>query len=82
MLSKKLAALAAVSLIAASTAASAQSASSLSLSNSPVVERAGADVEGSGQLVGTTGWILGAVALGLVIWGIIEITSDGDSTSP
>lgn len=86
MPSKLPGAIAAASLLLAATAAAAQSAGpqpagSLSLATNPAVERAGVGVEGSNQLVGTTGWILAAVALGLVIWGIIEITSD-DEDSP
>lgn len=79
MRSRKLAALAAFSLVASSSAAIAQSAQPLSLQGSPAIERAGAEVEGEGQLVGTTAWILGAIALGLVIWGIIELTDDPSS---
>ena len=75
----KLAALAALSLVASSSAAIAQSAQPLSIQGSPAVERAGAEMQGEGQLVGTTAWILAAVALGLIIWGIIELT---ESDSP
>jgi hypothetical protein len=83
MFSRKLAVLAALSLATASTVAQAQSAASLSLASSPAaVERAGATSEGSNELVGTTAWILGAIALGLVIWGIIELTDDDEPTSP
>ncbi|MBX3562737.1 MAG: hypothetical protein KF780_13105 [Sphingomonas sp.] len=82
MFSRKLAVLAAFSLATAGTVAHAQSAASLSLAPA-AVERAGADVEGANELAGTTVWILGAVALGLVIWGIIELTDDNDEpTSP
>ena len=45
------------------------------LSLSPAA-RAGAQSQGEGKLVGTTAWILGAIALGLLIWGIIELTGD------
>jgi hypothetical protein len=79
MRSRKLAALAALSMVASSSAAIAQSAQPLSLQGSPAVERAGAEMQGEGQLVGTTAWILGAIALGLIIWGIIELTEDSDS---
>lgn len=81
MLSKKLAALAALSLITASTVASAQSAQSLSLANSPVVERAGADMSDANELTGTE-IVIGVVVLGLVIWGAIELFGDDDSDSP
>jgi len=74
MRSRKLAALAALSMVASSSAAIAQSAQPLSLQGSPAVERAGAEMQGEGQLVGTTAWILAAIALGLIIWGVIELT--------
>lgn len=78
MLSKKLAALAAISMVAASSAAVAQSAPA----SAPVVSRASADVQGSNELVGTTAWILAAIALGLVVWGIVELTGDDGPSSP
>jgi hypothetical protein len=82
MLSKKLAAIAAVSLITASSAAVAQSAQPLSLTNSPAA-RASAGTSGESSLDrrGVGIYIVGAVVLGLIIWGIIELTKD-DSHSP
>ncbi len=77
MFSKKLAALAALSMITASSAAVAQSAAPLSIS-APAA-RAGEQTQGSNELVGTTAWILAAVALGLIVWGIIELTDNSDS---
>ena len=76
MLSKKLAAVAAISMISASSAAVAQSAQPLSLSNSPVVQRAGAETSGQNNLDrrGYGIYIIGAIALGLIVWGIIELT--------
>ena len=82
MLSRTLAAVAAASLIFSSSAAVAQSAQSLSLANAPTVERAGAEANGASELRGTTGWIIGAIALGLLIWGAIELFDDDDSDSP
>ena len=78
MFSKKLAALAALSMITASSAAVAQSAAPLSIDSAPAVQ-AGEPTQGSNELVGTTAWILAAIALGLIIWGIIELTSDDDA---
>ena len=78
MFSKKLAALAALSMITASSAAVAQSAAPLSIDSAPAVQ-AGESTQGSNELVGTTAWILAAIALGLIIWGIIELTDDSDS---
>lgn len=75
-----LAALAALSMIAAAPAV-AQSAAPLSLAPAA---RAGEGTQGSSELVGTTAWILAAIGLGLIVWGIIELTSDDDDapTSP
>ncbi|MGZ8282213.1 MAG: hypothetical protein ACXWUN_04580 [Allosphingosinicella sp.] len=74
---KTLAMLAAASLITASTAASAQ------VGAPQAVERTGAATTGASQLDddddgGITIWIIGAVVLGLLIWGIIELTEDDD----
>ena len=44
--------------------------------------RTGAVTEESQELVGTTAWILAAIGLGLVIWGIIELTDDDEPESP
>jgi hypothetical protein len=82
VISRKLAALAAASLIFGSSAAMAQSASPLSLANAPAVERAGADTASANELRGTTGWIIGAIALGLIIWGLIELLDDDGPDSP
>jgi len=84
MLSKKLAAIAAVSLITASSAAVAQSAQP-SRSTVPAVERSTAGVQGENDLDrrGIGIYIIGAVVLGLIIWGIIELTkSDEGPHSP
>jgi len=78
MLSKKLAALAAISMVVAPSAAIAQSAPA----SAPAVSRAGADVQGANELVGTTAWILAAIALGLIVWGIIELSGDDGPSSP
>jgi hypothetical protein len=83
MLSKKLAAIAAASLISASSAAVAQSAQPLSLSNSPAAARASAGVTGESNLDrrGVGIYIVGAIVLGLIIWGIIELTKDDNGPS-
>lgn len=74
MLSKKLAAIAAISMITASSAAVAQSAQPLSLS--PSVERAAPGMQGQSSLDrrGYGIYIVGAVVLGLIIYGIIKLT--------
>lgn len=82
MLSKKLAAVVAASVLTVSSTAVAQSAQPLSLGNAPA--RAGAVSPQASALDDRNGigiYIIGAVVLGLIIWGIIELTSD-DSTSP
>ena len=35
-----------------------------------------------GESLSTTGWVLGAIGLGLLIWGIIELTDDDKPQSP
>ena len=73
------AALAAVSLVASPVAAAAAP-----LAPPVSAAQVGDSTQGSGELVGTTAWILAAIGLGLIIWGIIELTSDDDDfpTSP
>ncbi len=44
--------------------------------------RTAAATEESEQLVGTLAWVLAAIGVGLVIWGIIELTDDDEPTSP
>ena len=44
--------------------------------------RTGSPVAEDEQLVGTTMWIVAAIGLGLVIWGIIELTDDDEPESP
>ena len=75
MLSKKLAAIAAISMITGSSAAVAQSAQPLSLSQNPAVERASAGTAGQSNLDrrGYGIYIVGIIVLGLVAWGIYEL---------
>jgi hypothetical protein len=80
VISRTLAAVAAASLAFGSSAALAQSAAPLSVA--PAVERAGADTTANNELRGTTGWIIGAIALGLIIWGAIELFDDDEPESP
>ena len=60
--------------------------SALALTLAPIAAQAAprtaAPVEEAEELRGTTGWIIGAVVLGLIIWGIIELTKDDDPESP
>jgi hypothetical protein len=83
MLSKKLAALAALSLMVGSSAAVAQSAQPLSLSNSPAIERAGAEAEGENRLesIGILP-IIGVVVVVLAILALTDTWPFDDSDSP
>jgi hypothetical protein len=74
---KKILAAAAAASMVLGTAASASSAQSLSLRNAP---RAATAVGESNEQLGAAAWVLGAIGLGLVVWGIVELTDD-DSDS-
>lgn len=78
MRSSKLAALAALSLFIGTSAASAQVAAA----SPALVERAGAPARDASDLRGTTGWIIGAIVLGLLIWGGIELFGDDEEDAP
>lgn len=82
MISRKLAAIVAASLIVSSSAAVAQSAQPLSLANSPAASRAGAELEGASELNRTTLFVVGAIVLGLIVWGAIEVLGDDDEDTP
>jgi len=77
MISRKIAAAIAGSLILSSSVAVAQSAQPLSLANSPAV-RASAESPDSSELRGTSLYVLGAIVLGLVVWGAIELLNNDD----
>lgn len=82
MLSRKMAVMVAASLLTASSAAVAQTAQPLSLSNSPAV-RAGANV-GDANALDRRGYgiyIVGAVVLGLIVWGIIKLVDNNNGPS-
>jgi hypothetical protein len=78
MIAKKILALAALSLVAGSSAAAAQSAAPLSLANSPGVQRAGPETQGESAFLRRSGWILGIVALGILVFVILEVSKDQD----
>ena len=80
MRSPVLAAIAAVSLVTASSAAIAQTAAPAA--PAAPVERSGASLDGESQLRGTTLWIVGGIALLLLIWGLIELLNDDDDDVP
>ena len=85
MLSKKLAAVVAVSVLTASSAAVAQSAQPLSLNNAPALRSGAASTDASAldDRNGIGIYIIGAVVLGLIVWGIIELTGgDNGAESP
>ena len=73
---KSLAAIAALSLIAAPVAAAAPSPRRSRSRPARRREHSATPAE----LEGTTAWILAAIALGLIVWGIIELTGDGTNT--
>ncbi len=81
MLSKKLAALAAISLITASSAAVAQSAQPLSLSHTSAAQRASASTQGESDLDrrGIGIYIIGAIVLAALIWGALQLLDKSDS---
>ena len=76
MISKKILALAALSLVAGSTSASARSAHPLSLANAPEAQRAGAEMQGDSAFLRGSGWILGLVAVGILIFVVLEAGKD------
>jgi len=76
MISKSVVALAALSLVAGSTAAAAQSAAPLSLANSPEIQRASAETQGESEFLRRSGWLLGVVALGILVFVILESSKD------
>jgi hypothetical protein len=82
MLSKKLSALVALSVLSASSAAVAQTAQPLSLANAPTTQAVAPNQANS--LDGRNGfgiYIIGAVVLGLIIWGVIELTNNDNGPS-
>jgi hypothetical protein len=84
MLSKKLSALVAISVLSASSAAVAQTAQPLSLANAPFAHAAAPDQASALDNRNGIGiYIIGAVILGLIVWGVIELTKgDGSPSSP
>ena len=77
-LNKLVAAVAALSLLVTPVAASA--AQSLSLAGAPAIERAAAGTEDSSELGGRRGlgWLLIPVALGILVFVIVELGDDND----
>ena len=74
MLTRKIAAIAALSLMTASTAAVAQSAQPLSVAASPALERTAADLDEAGELRGRRGALLPIIAGVVVILAILALT--------
>ena len=79
---RKLAAVTALSALALGAAPAAQAAPPLGLGQAAAVERAGAEPARAAALRGTTGWVIGAVALALIVWGVIELLDDGTDAVP
>lgn len=73
------AALAAFSMTIAVPAAVAQTTPA---SAPAVAARAADGTEGASEIVGTTAWILVAIAIGLIVWGVIQLTGDDGAQSP
>ena len=84
MLTRRIAAIAALALLTTSTAAVAQSAQTLSLAGNPAIERSGADVDEANEL--RRGGILPIIAGIAVILAILALTDtwpfDDDPKSP
>jgi hypothetical protein len=78
MISRKMAALVATSLVMSSSAAIAQSAQPLSLANAPAATRAGAELQDQNQLEGATLYIVGADRGRSPHLGSIEPQLDGE----
>ena len=78
MLSKKISALVAISVLSASSAAVAQTAQPLSLANAPIATAQPNQANALDSRNGIGIYIIGAVVLGLIVWGIIELTSNDD----
>jgi hypothetical protein len=82
MLSKKLSALVAISVLAASSTAVAQTAQPLSLANAPSAGAVSTQASALDDRNGIGIYIIGAVVLGLIVWGVIELTKDDEPSSP
>jgi len=85
MLSKKISAVVAASVLTASSAAVAQTAQPLSLANAPMVRSAATTSQASAldDRNGIGIYIIGAVVIGLIVWGVIELTkNDNTPNSP
>ncbi|RYE03566.1 MAG: hypothetical protein EOP61_04140 [Sphingomonadales bacterium] len=84
MFSRKLAALAAASLVFASTSAGAQSAPQSNASKLSLDSAKRADTKGkkSSKLAGPATYIVGAILLGGSIWGLTEATARNRPDSP
>jgi hypothetical protein len=65
--------IASLALFSASTA-QATPARALSLGNSPALARAASEPGDSNELTGAAPYLAAAIALGLVIWGIAELS--------
>ena len=82
MLSKKMSALVAVSVLSASSSAVAQTAQPLSLANAPVAQSASTQASSLDGRNGFGIYIIGAIVLGLIVWGVISLTDSNGPSSP
>lgn len=65
--------IASLSLLTATTA-QASPAAALSLANAPALTRAASDTGEASELTGATADIIAGIALGLIVWGIVELS--------
>ena len=81
MLSKKISAIVAASVLTASSAAVAQTAQPLSLANAPQIRAAAtpSQVSALDDRNGIGIYLIGAVVLGLIVWGVIELTKGNNN---
>ena len=84
MFSKAGAILSAASLATMSSGALAQTAQPLSLSQSPSISRAHADATGASELRrgGAAFYIVGAIVIGLIIWGAFKLLDNDTHAVP
>jgi hypothetical protein len=80
---KNIAAAACAALLLSSTAGVAQASSAQALSlKGANAARVSTDAGKSNELVGASAWVLAAIGLGLVVWGVVELSNDDEPDSP
>jgi hypothetical protein len=79
MISKMLGLAGAASLLVAGSAVSAQTAEPSALAGAV---RSGAELSSASAIRGDAKWILGGIALALIVWGAIELLDNGPEDFP